>query len=102
MADLDKAAERIEQGEAWDETDEVVTVEVKKPLDKVIKQERAAKDYVRGYQEVPESAKEVEAAHQMGNTALAEEPWDIGLRACGPWHINSPPVRPGILSWKLV
>ena len=36
MADLDKAVERIEQGDAWDETDEVVAVEVKKPLDKVI------------------------------------------------------------------
>ena len=36
MADLDKAVESIEQGEAWNETDEVVQVEVKKPLDKVI------------------------------------------------------------------
>jgi hypothetical protein len=36
MTDLDKAVERIEQGEAWDKTDEVVEVEVKKPLDKVI------------------------------------------------------------------
>ena len=36
MADIDKEVERIEQGDAWDETDEVVPVEVKKPLDKVI------------------------------------------------------------------
>jgi len=36
MTDLDKAVERIEQGEAWDKTDEVVEMEVKKPLDKVI------------------------------------------------------------------
>ena len=36
MTDLDKAVERIEQGKAWDETDEVVQAEVKKPLDKVI------------------------------------------------------------------
>lgn len=36
MADIDKAVEKIEQGNAWDETDEVVRVEVKKPLDKVI------------------------------------------------------------------
>jgi hypothetical protein len=36
MADLDKEVERIEQGDAWDETDEVVQVEVKKPLAKVI------------------------------------------------------------------
>ena len=36
MSDIDKEIQRIEQGEAWDETDEVVEVEVKKPLDKVI------------------------------------------------------------------
>jgi hypothetical protein len=36
MADIDKAAESIEQGDAWNESDEVVRVEVKKPLDKVI------------------------------------------------------------------
>jgi len=36
MTDIDKEVERIEQGEAWGETDEVVHVEVKKPLDKVI------------------------------------------------------------------
>ncbi|MDD4859056.1 MAG: hypothetical protein PHR56_02500 [Dehalococcoidales bacterium] len=36
MADMDKAIEKIEQGNAWDETDEVVQVDVKKPLDKVI------------------------------------------------------------------
>jgi len=36
MAELDKAVEDIEQGEAWNETDEVVQVEMKKPLDKVI------------------------------------------------------------------
>ncbi|MBI2329362.1 MAG: hypothetical protein HYU85_06995 [Chloroflexi bacterium] len=36
MTDIDKAVEKIEQGDAWEETDEVVPVEVKKPLDKVI------------------------------------------------------------------
>lgn len=36
MADVDKAVEKIERGSAWDETDEIVHVEVKKPLDKVI------------------------------------------------------------------
>ena len=36
MADTDKEVERIEQGDAWDETDEVVQLEVKKRLDKVI------------------------------------------------------------------
>lgn len=33
---MNKAIEKIEQGNAWEETDEVVQVEVKKPLDKVI------------------------------------------------------------------
>lgn len=36
MDDLNKELQRIEQGEAWDDTDEIVQVEVKKPLDKVI------------------------------------------------------------------
>lgn len=36
MGDMDKITEKIEQGNAWDEADEVVHVEVKKPLDKVI------------------------------------------------------------------
>ena len=36
MNDMDKVVERIERGDAWDETDEVVAVEAKKPLDKVI------------------------------------------------------------------
>jgi hypothetical protein len=36
MADIDKEVKRIEQGNAWDESDAVVDVEVKKPLDKVI------------------------------------------------------------------
>jgi hypothetical protein len=36
MIDLDKEVKRIEQGNAWDESDKVVRVDVKKPLDKVI------------------------------------------------------------------
>ena len=36
MTDIDKVVEKIERGDAWKETDEVVPVEVKKPLDKVI------------------------------------------------------------------
>ena len=36
MADLDKAVEDIDRGDAWNESDEVVRVEVKRPLDKVI------------------------------------------------------------------
>lgn len=36
MKYMKKAVEKIEQGDAWDETDEVVEVEVKKPLNMVI------------------------------------------------------------------
>ncbi len=36
MADSHKAVEDIDRGDAWNESDEVVRVEVKKPLDKVI------------------------------------------------------------------
>lgn len=36
MGNMEKEVERIEQGDAWDDGDEVVPVEVKKPLDKVI------------------------------------------------------------------
>ncbi|MFO7773073.1 MAG: hypothetical protein R6V59_03930 [Dehalococcoidia bacterium] len=36
MTDLRRAVEDIEKGDAWDEGDEVVQVEVKRPLDKVI------------------------------------------------------------------
>jgi 2-iminoacetate synthase ThiH len=36
MTDIKKATEKIELGEAWEDTDEVLKVEVKKPLEKVI------------------------------------------------------------------
>jgi hypothetical protein len=36
MADINKAINEIEKGDAWDESDEIVHLEVKKPLDKVI------------------------------------------------------------------
>jgi hypothetical protein len=35
-SEIEREIQRIEEGEAWDETDEVVEVEVKRPLDKVI------------------------------------------------------------------
>ena len=50
----------------------------RRAIERLLKQERessAVKDYVRGYQEVPESAEEVEAAHRVGSAVLAEEPW---------------------------
>ena len=36
MATIDEAVQRIEEGDAWNETDEVVEVDIKRPLDKVI------------------------------------------------------------------
>lgn len=50
----------------------------RRAIERFLKQERdssAVKDYVRGYREVPESAEEVEAIHQVGIAVLAEEPW---------------------------
>ena len=50
----------------------------RRAVERLLKQERessAVKDYVRGYQEVPESAEEVEAVHRAGIAVLAEEPW---------------------------
>lgn len=40
-------------------------------------QERsAAEQYLRGYQRMPETTEEVEAAHRAGATVLAAEPWE--------------------------
>jgi metal-responsive CopG/Arc/MetJ family transcriptional regulator len=50
----------------------------RRAIERLLKQERessAVKDYVRGYQEAPESAEEVEAVHRVGIAVLAEEPW---------------------------
>jgi len=50
----------------------------RRAIERLLKQERessAVKDYVRGYQEVPESADEVEGIHRVGIAVLAEEPW---------------------------
>jgi len=50
----------------------------RRAIERLLKQERessAVKDYVRGYQEVPESAEEVETVHRVGIAVLAEEPW---------------------------
>jgi len=44
-ADLDKELNRIEQDEAWNASDEVIQIEVKKPLDKVIPIRLAAADW---------------------------------------------------------
>lgn len=36
MVDLDKRIQEIESGDAWNESDDVIHVDAKKPLDKVI------------------------------------------------------------------
>ena len=36
MSQTEQEVQKLERGEAWEETDEVVEVEVKRPLDKVI------------------------------------------------------------------
>jgi len=45
MADLDREIERIERGNAWNESDEVAQAEIKKPLDKVIPIRLAAEQW---------------------------------------------------------
>jgi hypothetical protein len=45
MADVDKDLDRIEQGDAWDESDKVVQVDVKRPLDKVIPVRLSSEDW---------------------------------------------------------
>jgi hypothetical protein len=36
MSELDREVQKLEEGEAWEETDEVVEAEVRQPLDKVV------------------------------------------------------------------
>ena len=36
MSHIDEQVQKIEKGEAWEEADEVVEVDVRRPLDKVI------------------------------------------------------------------
>lgn len=63
MTEIDKAVEKIEHGNAREETDEVVPVEVKKPLDKVIPVRLPADKW----QQMREEARELGA----GPTTLA-------------------------------
>jgi len=51
----------------------------RRAIERLLRQERessAVKDYVHGYQEIPESVEEVEATHRVGSAVLAEEPWE--------------------------
>ena len=63
MVDIDRAVTDIEGGDAWDESDEVVHVEVKKPLDKVIPVRLSAEKW----EQVREEAREL----GIGPTTLA-------------------------------
>jgi len=63
MVDIDKAVERIEQGDAWGKRDEVVQIEVKRPLDKVIPIRLSADKW----EELRQEAKEM----GIGPTTLA-------------------------------
>ena len=54
MADIDKEIERIEHGDAWKESDEVVQVKVKKPLDKVVPVRLSAETWQKLRQEATE------------------------------------------------
>jgi metal-responsive CopG/Arc/MetJ family transcriptional regulator len=51
----------------------------RRAVERRLKEERESsliRDYARGYQEFPESAEEVEAAHRLGSAVLAAEPWE--------------------------
>ncbi len=51
----------------------------RRAAERLLKQERessAVREYVRGYQEMPESDEEIEAIHRAGTAVLAEEPWE--------------------------
>jgi hypothetical protein len=54
MANLNKELERIEQGNAWEESDEVVQLDVKKPLDKVVPIRLQAADWAKLREEARE------------------------------------------------
>ncbi len=36
MNDIEREVQKLEEGEAWEESDEVVEIEVKRPLNKII------------------------------------------------------------------
>jgi hypothetical protein len=54
MTDKNSELELIEQGEAWNESDEIVQIEVKKPLDKVVPIRLSAESWEKLRQEARE------------------------------------------------
>lgn len=63
MADVKKIVEKIEQNDAWEDTDEVVKLEGKRPLDKVIPVRLSADKW----EQIREEAREL----GIGPTTLA-------------------------------
>ncbi len=41
----------------------------------MVMEQDASEQYIRAYQQTPETEEEVEAARQIASTILAEEPW---------------------------
>lgn len=51
----------------------------RRAIEALLRQQReraAVERYVHGYQQVPETADEVQAAHRAGTAVLAGEPWE--------------------------
>ena len=63
MNDIDREVQKLEEEEAWEETDEVVKIEVKRPLNKVIPVRLSSKNW----EELRREAREV----GVGPTTLA-------------------------------
>jgi hypothetical protein len=63
MAEVNKIVEKIEQNDAWEDTDEVVKLEGKRPLDKVIPVRLSADKW----EQIREEAREL----GIGPTTLA-------------------------------
>jgi hypothetical protein len=63
MADVNKIVEKIEQNDAWEDTDEVVKLDGKRPLDKVIPVRLSADKW----EQIREEAREL----GIGPTTLA-------------------------------
>lgn len=85
MADLNKELKRIEQGEAWKESDKVVQVEVKRPLDKVVPVRLSAADWSK--------LREEARALGIGPTTLARV-WILERLRLRAWDVSSLPNLP--------
>ena len=64
MTDIEREVQKLEEEEAWEETDEVVKIEVKRPLNKVIPVRLSSKNW----EELRREAREV----GVGPTTLAQ------------------------------